>query len=260
MSGGGIDREHAYPVLVYHSVAEAAPAAVGRWNVTPAQLAAHAELVAATQRPTLTVSELAERLGSTPEGDLPITITFDDGFANTLPAVRSLDSLGIRSTVYITTSFLNRPGMLSDEDVRELAAIPSVELGSHGVTHQRLDELPRSEIGRELSESRVRLETLAGRPITTCAYPRGAYDRRVRREVVAQGYGSAAAVKGAFSHPGDDRYSIARWLLESDTATDDVARVLDGEMLDPARPGNGGPRTVGDRLVRRARRRLNRPR
>ena len=60
--------------------------------------------------------------------------------------------------------------MLTDGELRDLAAA-GVELGAHTVSHPDLALLDREGCLREMTESRRDLERLAGRPVTTFAYP-----------------------------------------------------------------------------------------
>ena len=240
------------PVLLYHSVSDDGDAyAVGR-----AQFREHVRAIAASGAIALDITTLARGLGG--ERPLParaVAVTFDDGFADTLDAVEQLARAGVVSTVYVTSGYVGRPGMLSSAGVAELGAAPAVELGAHGVLHLRLDELPVDAIDEELTASRARLEDLVQTPVRSFAYPHGAYDRRVRARTAAARYASAAAVKNALSHAGDDPLAIARWTVMRDTPAARVAAVLEGRGA-PLAWHRERLRTRGWRHVRRARRRV----
>jgi hypothetical protein len=69
--------------------------------------------------------------------------------------------------------------------------------------------------------------------------------------VVAEaGYTSACAVKNAMSHPGDDRFAIARLMLEASHTRDDFLRMLSGDGV-PVASSRDRWTTRGWRTVRR---------
>jgi hypothetical protein len=73
--------------------------------------------------------------------------------------------------------------------------------------------------------------------------------------VIAAGFRSAAAVKNAVSHPGDDPMAIARWTVTEGTPAARIAEVLEGTGV-PLAWTHERPRTRAYRAVRRRRRRL----
>jgi peptidoglycan/xylan/chitin deacetylase (PgdA/CDA1 family) len=233
------------PVLLYHSV-------------TPAAFSAHAAAVAASGRSPLTVTELADALSRRrPLPARPVAITFDDGYADTLDATEVLLGLGLRATIYVTAGEVGERDRLTASQLAELARTPGVEIGAHSVTHPRLDELDEAQLAEEVTASRHRIESMTGRAVRSFAYPHGAYDRRVRRAVVSDGYWSAAAVKNALSHDGDDPFAIARWTVDPGTSSVRIASVLDGVGVQRAW-SHERLRTRAYRTARRSRRRLTR--
>jgi peptidoglycan/xylan/chitin deacetylase (PgdA/CDA1 family) len=247
----------AIPVLLYHSVPRSASEASDPLAVPYEQFATHLDAVLASGRVPLTIGEIATGLrGERPLPERAVCITFDDGYENTLDAIELLCERDLRASLYVTTGQIGTERMIGYEDLRRLADRPdAVELGAHSVTHPRLDELSLPEVEREVSASKLRLEHLLGRPVTSFAYPHGAHDRRVRQAVIAAGFHSAAAVKNAISHGEDDPWAIARWTVESTTGAERIAQVLDGRGV-PRAWRRERLRTRGYRAVRRLRRRI----
>jgi peptidoglycan/xylan/chitin deacetylase (PgdA/CDA1 family) len=244
------------PVLLYHAVHSEPPLGMEEWTVSPALFATHVDAIAASGRRSVTVSEVAQYLrGEREAGDEVVAVTFDDGYADTLDAARTLFDRGLRSTVYVTTGNIGKAGMLSPSDVATLGGIPVVEIGAHSASHRRLDELPAGVVDEEVRTSKRELERLLGRPIDSFAYPHGSYDRRTRAIVVRHGYHSAAAVKNAMSHTHDDPFAIARWTVTATTGAEQIASFLEGEGVRLAWR-HERLRTRAYRYVRRARRRL----
>jgi peptidoglycan/xylan/chitin deacetylase (PgdA/CDA1 family) len=246
----------AIPVLLYHSVHDHPERGARRHTVSRACFAEHVDAIAASGRVAVGITELADALrgsGSLPER--PVAITFDDGFADTYDAVEALLRHGLSSTFYVTTGALGRPDRLSRSEVAALSRLPGVEVGAHAVRHRRLDELDDRALAEEVGTSKAELEGLTQRAVPSFAYPHGAYDRRARQAVIAAGYRSAAAVKNAASHLGDDPFAIARWTVTAGMRATRIAEVLEGEGI----PRAWGPerlRTRGYRAARRQRQRL----
>lgn len=240
------------PILLYHSVPERYAEATDRLSVSSDLFVEHMHAVVESQRVPVTIGQISAALRGV--GGLPeraVAITFDDGYDNTVQAVKYVTERELRATVYVTTGQIGSDSMISSDQLLALASQKdSVELGVHSVTHPHLDELSVQEIEREVRTSKVSLEALVHRPIETFAYPFGSYDRRVREAVIRAGFSSAAAVKNALSHPADDPWAIARWT---------VCRSTPPEKIELLLAGAGAPRAwhrerIRTRGYRRARR------
>lgn len=245
------------PILLYHSVSETPAPGQEAFTVTPAAFREHVRAVCDSGRASLTVSELAAALrGDRPLPARPVLVTFDDGFADVRGAVGSLIHAGLKATVFVTSGWLGRASMLTEDGVRDLAAQgEGVEIGAHTVTHTRLDEIGVARAAGEITASRDALEQLVRGPVRSFAYPHGAYDRRVRGAVIDAGFGAAAGVKNALSHNEDDPYALARMTVTATTSTGRVEALLAGAGA-PRAWARERTRTRGYRSVRRLRRRI----
>ena len=246
------------PVLLYHSVCDRPRAGLERWTLSRAEFAAHADAIAADGRVPLRISELAAclRSGSIPER--AVAITFDDGFADNFEAVGELVQRNLTSTVYVTAGNVGAEGMLSASLLAELAALPSVEVGSHGLRHLRLDEVGDRELTAEVGLSKAQVEEMTQVAVRSFAYPHGSYDRRTREAVSRMGYRSAAAVKNALSHSRDDPFAIARWTVSAGTPPTRIMEILNGDGVRLAW-AHERMRTRAYRTARRLRRSLSAP-
>jgi peptidoglycan/xylan/chitin deacetylase (PgdA/CDA1 family) len=247
------------PVLLYHAVPRAHDAG-DLLSVDRNAFATHLDAIVASGRTPMTIGEIAAALrGEEPLPQRPMGITFDDADEGTLEALELLCSRDLRATVYVITGELGNGSGFKQDQLRALAARANqIQLGAHSVTHPRLDELARSEVEREVRESKARLEEESGCTIDTFAYPYGAYDRRVREIVVDAGFESAAAVKNAVSHSEDDPWALARWTVGNATSPTEIAEVLDGRRA-PLAWQHERLRTRGYRILRRLRRKISSP-
>jgi peptidoglycan/xylan/chitin deacetylase (PgdA/CDA1 family) len=248
------------PVLLYHSVTPS-PTGDGSWGaVSRSQFDSHVGLLVASGRRSVTVSALAAAMRTQrAAAERLVVVTFDDGYRNTYDAIEVLRRRGLAATVYVTTEEIGRPDRLSSNQLRILARLPEVEVGSHGRRHQRLDELAAADVHDEVTTSKRQLEDVTSCPVGSFSYPHGAYDRRVRDAVIRARYRSAVSVKNELSHDADDSFAIARFTVTATTPARRIAELLEGVGV-PVASGRERVRTRAYRAVRRSRRRLFEPR
>lgn len=170
-------------------------------------------------------------------------LTFDDGHvSNFTIALPVLEQFGFRGVFFITTDWIDRPGFLSQSQIRQLAEAGML-IGSHGLTHTFFSKLSDRQLKVELSRSRECLEAIVQRPVSGVSLPGGRSHERIRDLARAAGYRfcftSTCALASQASDPMDlPRIPVTRDLGEP--VFRDLAR---------ARP------TTVAALARRARRR-----
>lgn len=140
---------------------------------------------------------------SPPRADRWVGISFDDAYVSVLEnAVPELEKHRLPFTIFVPTGCLGRrpcwvrspdhpfwnERVMSAEQLRILARMPGVTLGSHTVTHPRLTRLGPEDLKRELSDSRVALEDLIQRPVELLSFPHGDWSETVLRTAEAIGY------------------------------------------------------------------------
>jgi len=108
-----------------------------------------------------------------------VSITFDDGYASVYDnALPILSANGQKATVFVTTSYMEQPGCLTWDQVRDLQNTYSWEIGSHTVNHFELPLLQKQEIFNEINDAKNTL-TEQGLNVTSFATPFGAYNNEV---------------------------------------------------------------------------------
>ena len=126
-------------------------------------------------------------------------ITFDDGLESFVEnAVPVLQRMNVPATVFVVTDALgSRPvwgesyydpkeRVMSEE---QLCGLPSlVSVGSHTLTHPNLVALSEEAAGREIMQSRKKLESLLQRPIATFSFPHGEFSSSTVRQCREAGY------------------------------------------------------------------------
>ena len=160
--------------------------------------------------------------GAAPAPENPVAVTFDDGFASTFEhALPVLSRYRIPATMFIVAGrigadndWMHRRGrprrrLMDAAQIREMEAA-GVSIGSHTLSHPRLPECRHDDKGREIGDSKARLEDLLGHAVEHFAYPYGQYDDRDRERVAEAGYRSACSTRSGFNNPGTDRFQLRR--------------------------------------------------
>ena len=174
-------------VLTYHSISEAG----GPTSIPPGVFAMQMEVLAASGRRSLRLSEFIEWHAGGAVADDGVLITFDDAFDDFAQvAVPILQRHGFSALVFVPTQRLGRPeGWLGANDpprplmdwptVRALAG-DGIEFGGHSRTHADLTKLSAAEREDEIAGCGEDLSAQIGKPVEGFAAPYG----RASREVI----------------------------------------------------------------------------
>jgi peptidoglycan/xylan/chitin deacetylase (PgdA/CDA1 family) len=165
--------------------------------------------------------------------------------------------------VFLMPPVIGRPGMLTWDQVREMAAHGTI-FGSHTLTHPWLPDLSEEELRCELCGSKRRIEQHLGHRITAVAYPYGAFDDVVRLAAVQCGYTDGYATAPGRKVPDNDRLAIKRvtvtesvlrnplleWLAASEYYVTDREHLLRALPIDDPRKPNDWSYSTWQRRVK----------
>lgn len=218
----------ALPILNYHNVAVAPEKALFKLlYVSPDSF----------ERQLWTLRRLGLRGVCTSEGIARLSngtsrgcvvLTFDDGYADTLTiAAPLLKSYGFRATCYVVSGavgtynrwdaeFLQEKKPLMSREQLEHWLAAGMEVGSHSLSHQRLQELSQEAARHEIMESRSALRNMLGVPIEHFAYPFGQFSAGIVESVRQAGYSSAMTVLPGMARESDDRLRLPRILVNGE--------------------------------------------
>ncbi len=184
------------PILMYHSVSDAAEAGAApyyRTTTSPARFAAQMRWLRERGCRGVALRAglawLRSEADAGPSGEpRPVALTFDDGFRDfATAAFPVLQQFGYAATVFLPTAFIGGNGAgtrpdaptrksfkskecLTWEEVRELDRA-GIEFGSHTVSHPVLYDLSWPQIESELRHSKNALDERLDHASTAFAYP-----------------------------------------------------------------------------------------
>jgi peptidoglycan/xylan/chitin deacetylase (PgdA/CDA1 family) len=163
--------------------------------------------------------------------DPGVCITFDDGCeTDLLAAAPILKEFGFHATFYLTAGFLDNPGYMSANQVRELDAL-GFDIGCHSMTHPYLSDISDDELGREIVEAKLKIEEIVNRPILHFSCPGGRYDRRTLETARRAGFRTVANSEFRPNTRETDHYKLGRVAIMRDMAVDHFEAVCRGQGL-----------------------------
>lgn len=179
--------EPSYRILMYHAVdGKVIGDRLNIFGISRELFIEHMEIL---KNKSIKVVDLNEVHLSTMSDCL--SITFDDGYNDNLHvAAPILADYNFPFTVFVSTSYVedDSNNFLSPIELRELASMPNVTIGAHGVKHVELAKCGDEQLNNELISSKHYLEDVIGKSVNTLAYPHGSVNQRVRNVVESVGY------------------------------------------------------------------------
>jgi peptidoglycan/xylan/chitin deacetylase (PgdA/CDA1 family) len=198
-----------FRVLLYHAVGSRPAHDSYGFSIKPEQFERQMEALAKNKQ--LEIRSFPKPQPS--HSPLRVAVTFDDGFKDNLrTAAPILLKFNIPFTVFVTASFIKSEAQeyLTPSELRELASLPGVTIGSHGMTHLPLAQCDDSTLRQELSGSRSYIENVIGTPVTAIAYPHGSVDARVRDAASDAGYITGGCSLFGINDEGSDPLLLRR--------------------------------------------------
>jgi peptidoglycan/xylan/chitin deacetylase (PgdA/CDA1 family) len=219
------------PVLMYHEVTGFGERDKAVRKTNPAYCVAEArfrqqmEQLASGGVRSLALDDL---LADGP-GAKGVVITFDDGWDNNHSvAWPILAGLRLTATIFLVSGFMEQPGYLSWEQVRELADA-GISIQSHTVSHRPLGLLADGEIQRELEHSKKTIEDRIGRAVHHISMPQGVVDRRVIDLAARVGYRSVSTSEPGVGHTAGNTAVISRINVSAKYDLETFSRIIAGD-------------------------------
>lgn len=158
---------------------------------------------------------------------LQTVLTFDDGTACHWTASRVLDEFAIKGVFFVIVDRLGREGYLTRAQLEDLVARGHV-IGSHSVSHRRLNRLPAEEVALECGESRRVLANITGQDVTWFAFPGGHLNARAARIAREAGYDVVRTMQWGYATEKNSRLAPTLPIMSFHDRRH-VRRMIDGD-------------------------------
>jgi len=215
------------PVLIYHEI--------GNPDRPPGEtvisLSSFAEQMAYLKREgytTISISDLLEYMaGRTSVPAKAVVLTFDDGWKNQLQAVPILNRYGFSASFWIIIEKGIGGDYMEWDDIKQIAANPRFEIGSHTLTHpwDPFDNLvtwveghiagkDTAQALKELVDSKTAIEQRLRRPVDYLAWPVGWFKETLVNLARTAGYKAVLTAEDGGNTQGEDVYRIKRIFID----------------------------------------------
>ena len=195
-------------VLMYHSISQYKQSDKDVYSLSQQDFAQHVELLSELHK---TENSKIVKLDSTDRSG--ITITFDDGYRDTLTiAAQALEEKNLPFTVFVASANITSGDskFLNQQDLIELSNISGATIGSHGHAHSHLAKMSPQDVKSDLKHSKDWLEQVIQKPVTTLSYPHGSYNDNVLRIASEIGFEFAATSNWGVFEVGKKKLEIPR--------------------------------------------------
>jgi len=126
---------------------------------------------------------------------LIVTTSWDDTSRMDLKLCELLENYGIKATFYTVSNWIGKK--ISTDEVRHISE--AHEIGAHTLNHVTLTRVGKEVARSEILDSKISLEKIIEKPITSFAYPRGLYRREHVAMVKEAGFLCARTTKPYFT-------------------------------------------------------------
>jgi len=148
----------------------------------------------------------------------PIMITFDDSrMEQCTIGMEELKKYGFRGVFFIMTVALNKPGYMTNTEVKELAAEGNV-VGSHTWDHSNVKNYTAGDWIKQVDKPSSQLETITGKPVKYFAYPFGLWNKNAVEHLKERGFTAAFQLSDK-RDPDDPLFTIRRMIVPGEWTT-----------------------------------------
>jgi peptidoglycan/xylan/chitin deacetylase (PgdA/CDA1 family) len=228
----GISSEAGIPILMYHSIANAAETGSHpyyRTTTSPAIFADHMRLLHEQGYMTISLHDAVKQIeAGAVSGRKQIVITFDDGYQDFYQnAVSAMDNYGFSATVFLPTAYIGESpkkfkgiDCLTWSQVRDLSRA-GTHFGSHTVNHPQLRTLAPQAIREEVRRSKETIEGKLSCATRSFAYPFAlpetdrSFKQRLRGILVEAGYENGVSTIIGTADQKGDRFFLKRLPVNS---------------------------------------------
>lgn len=114
------------------------------------------------------VSEITSMYGQ-------IEICFDDGFLGLYDNINFIKNNNIPIHLFIITSYFENDNFINKDQLIELSKYKKLKISSHTHSHSNLTKFTDNEIESDFKKSKIILEKIISKSVTSLCYPLGHY-------------------------------------------------------------------------------------
>jgi peptidoglycan/xylan/chitin deacetylase (PgdA/CDA1 family) len=227
------------PILIYHVIARAPPAAPFPGLYVPlAEFAAQMDALAAAGYHAVTLDQVrAAWLGTGRLPSRPIVISFDNGyrtqFTRALPVLRRLGWVGDENLQLSGLPAVQ--GGLTTSQIRALVSA-HWELDTQGYSHLDLVGMDRAQLRYQIAAARMLIRRRFHVRADWFCYPSGDYNTTVIAEVKAARFVGATTVVPGWARATEDPYRLPRLRVLAGTSPQRLLVMITGARDDPVPP------------------------
>lgn len=212
---GFVSPRYAVPIIMYHQVAYQSTEPLN--TVSPENFEKHMAYLKGHGYKVVSLKEYIENKDRTKFGSKLVVLTFDDGFENNYTyAYPILKKYGFPATMFVITNFINKPGFLKEEEIREMLSSGLIEIASHTQNHSYLPQIKDdARLWSEIHDSKIDLENRLGIKVDFISYPIGGFDENIKGLVKKSGYQAALTTNRGYDKLAKDLYELKRVRLNN---------------------------------------------
>ncbi len=159
---------------------------------------------------------------------LTVSISIDDGYKDTNDAVNILNKYDIPFALFITTNLINQKQYLSDNDIYDISQIKNSTIGTHGMTHNKFDNMSYKFQLRELQYSKSLIENIIKDKIYITSYPHGSFNKNTFEILRKLNYKWGACSKKGFNTLATNNFLLHRSEIISSDKNIDLKHKIKG--------------------------------
>ena len=166
---------------------------------------------------------------SSEDASRSICLTFDDGFSSDHDLVLpELEKIKATATFFIVTDWLGTPGYLTEQQVRDLSD-SGMQIGSHSKSHPNFLTITPEERLDELRGSKLILENIIGKEISTFSFPHGFCDMACTQAVFAANYSICCTSAHGVSSRANP--VVSRNSINAHTSLNRIEKILRASLI-----------------------------
>ena len=150
-----------------------------------------------------------------------VAVTFDDGYADMLDVLPIARKRNIPIALFVLADPDNadRNEIGNNLSLLRLDQIQYLQrqgwtIGCHGATHRNLANLSKSELVKEITNSKKELEHKLVSRIDYFAYPKGIYNESIIKAVAEAGYKAAFTIEAGLISKKANRWLLPRTIID----------------------------------------------